>query len=332
MIWLTWRQMRTQTIWTTGLLAAAAAYLLWLAWAIRDYYDLNVTNCTSECTADNARRLMSQQFELTLMLAGMLVIAVPAFIGAFWGAPLISRELETGTHRLAWTQTITRTHWLAVKVAIVGGTSILFSGALSLLLTWATEPYDAAVDARFTAFTFAARNLAPFGYAALAFSIGITVGLLTRRTLVAMAATMIAFLLFQILMATALRPHFAEPVTATYEFAEVHTVGSADTVGIGPDGAAVQGFLLPGAWVLTDTAPVVDSTGTQITMEQFEACEADGVTDMDECFTGLGATFTVQYQPADRYWTFQWIEVGIALALSGILLAIAFWKLPRGVN
>lgn len=39
----------------------------------------------------------------------LVVLAVPAVIGMFWGAPLISRELETGTHYLAWNQGVTRT-------------------------------------------------------------------------------------------------------------------------------------------------------------------------------------------------------------------------------
>ena len=34
----------------------------------------------------------------------------------FWGAPLLAREFETGTFRLAWTQSVTRTRWLAVKL------------------------------------------------------------------------------------------------------------------------------------------------------------------------------------------------------------------------
>jgi len=44
-------------------------------------------------------------------LARRLVVAVPGLIGIFWGAPLVARELETGTYRLAWTQSVTRKRW-----------------------------------------------------------------------------------------------------------------------------------------------------------------------------------------------------------------------------
>ena len=64
-------------------------------------------------------------------LLQLLVIAVPALIGIFWGAPLIGRELETGTHQLAWNQTVTRTRWLAVKLTVVGLASIATAAILS---------------------------------------------------------------------------------------------------------------------------------------------------------------------------------------------------------
>ena len=60
----------------------------------------------------------------------------------FWGAPLVARELETGTFRLAWTQSVTRTRWLAVKLALVGLASMAVAGLLSLILTWWSSPID----------------------------------------------------------------------------------------------------------------------------------------------------------------------------------------------
>src|SRR6185369_4964630 len=61
---------------------------------------------------------------LTRFAAGLVVIVVPALIGAFWGAPLIAREFEAGTHRLVWTQSISRNRWLAGKLAVVGTATI----------------------------------------------------------------------------------------------------------------------------------------------------------------------------------------------------------------
>ncbi|GAB4003348.1 hypothetical protein GCM10029992_44650 [Glycomyces albus] len=126
MIWLTWRQMRAQTLWTAGLLAAIAAYLLYIAYDLRESYRVNVTECTTGCAG--AARVVADQFGGSIMLIELLILAAPALIGAFWGAPLITRELESGTHRLVWNQSVTRTRWLTAKLALVGGLSVAFTG------------------------------------------------------------------------------------------------------------------------------------------------------------------------------------------------------------
>ncbi|WP_026931646.1 ABC transporter permease subunit [Glycomyces tenuis] len=332
MIWLTLRQFRIQSLIGAAAIAATAIYLAVLGTTIRTVYDRNVTDCTSACDEGAARQLIADQFGLTLMLLGGFLIAVPALIGAFWGAPMITRELETGTHRLVWNQSVTRRRWLTIKLAVGGGASVITVGALSLMLTWAAHPYDTFVDDRFTPLTFAARNLAPLGYAALAFVVGLTVGLLTRRTLAAMAITLVALIAFQVLMANMVRPNMFEPETDTVTVAEAREAGRIDMLGFGPDGGTVQGYTVPGAWVLTDAAEVVDGEGNTISHEQLSACESDGTTMPDECLTSMGAQFTIEYQPGDRYWTFQWIELGLALALTAILIGVAFWKIPRGLN
>lgn len=329
MIWLTWRQMRAQTLWTAGILAAVAAYLLYLASDIRESYRLNVTDCTTAC--DEAAQLIGDQFGASLLMIGLLLLAGPALIGAFWGAPLVTRELETGTHRLVWNQSVTRKRWLAVKLVVVGGVSVLFTGALSLLLSWAAGPYDKLVDSRFEPLTFAARDLAPFGYAVLAFTLGLAVGVLIRKTLVAMAVTLLVFVVFQLLMANVLRPHFAEPVTETIAWADANTFGQIDSFGIGPQGVGIQEYKIPGAWVLSGVITVYKGDGTEFNSADLDACDQQVLTP-DECLLDMDATFDVTYQPADRYWTFQWIELGTAVGLSALLAGVAFWRIPRGLN
>ena len=76
---------------------------------------------------------------------GVLVIVVPGIIGLFWGAPLVARELEAGTFRLAWTQSVTRTRWLAVEARRRRpGVSMAVAGLLSLMVTWWASPPEPA--------------------------------------------------------------------------------------------------------------------------------------------------------------------------------------------
>jgi hypothetical protein len=39
--------------------------------------------------------------------------------------------------------------------------------------------------------------------------------------------------------------------------------------------------------------------------------------------------YSVRYQPADRYWTFQWLESAGYVALAGLLAGFAFWRIRR---
>ena len=140
------------------------------------------------------------------------VLALPAIIGVFWGAPLVARELEAGTHRLVWTQTVTRTRWLATKVGLIGLAAMAAAGLLSLVMTWWSGPIDRPRSRAGRARTgssasrgcrrwmFDARGIAPIGYAAFAFALGVTAGLVLRRTVPAMAVTLAVFVAVQIAM------------------------------------------------------------------------------------------------------------------------------------
>jgi hypothetical protein len=103
--------------------------------------------------------------------------AVPAIIGMFWGAPLIARELEAGTFRVAWTQSVTRARWLAVKLGLAGLASMAAAGLVSLMVTWwssRVDPLDPFGMNRLQPAMFGTRGIAPIGYAAFAFVLGVT--------------------------------------------------------------------------------------------------------------------------------------------------------------
>ena len=48
-----------------------------------------------------------------------------------------------------------------------------------------------------------------------------------------------------------------------------------------------------------------------------------------QCLVQHGFTFWTSYQPASRFWPFQWIEGGWLLALSVLLMAVTVWLVRR---
>jgi ABC-type transport system involved in multi-copper enzyme maturation permease subunit len=327
MIWLTWRQFRGQALVAAAALAALTIFLVILGLQLRSAYDANVA-CTG-CSAQTGADLLKDRYFNVLLLTGFFIIVVPALLGAFWGAPLIARELEAGTHRLAWNQSITRTRWLAVKLSFVTLAGVAFAGALSLLFTWAASPYDRALDDRFDPLFFPTRNLAPLGYAVFAVVAGITIGLLLKRTVVAMAVTLGVFLAIQILMPTVIRPHLQAPITNDVQF----TAGGAHGIWVNQTGRVqVEGYDVPGAWMLTGEATLLDATGAQPEKGAIKKCFTGDFRKDKACLEGLNLHSVQTYQPADRYWTFQWLEFGIYLLLALLFAGYAFWRIPRGVS
>ena len=150
------------------------------------------------------------------------MLVLPALIGLFWGAPLLTRELEAGTHRLVWNQSVTRTRWLAVKLALTGLAAMTAAGLGSLAVSWWSSPIDktAANVPQMGPVVFAARGIVPIAYAAFAFALGVTVGMLVRRTLPAMAITLAVFVAVQFAMPLLVRPHLVPPTRSTIEITE----------------------------------------------------------------------------------------------------------------
>lgn len=138
MIWLTWRQFRVQAVAVAGLLAAFAVLLLVTGpHLVTLYRDSGFAACHGNCGASVGSFLTmlnaDRPYHLVYLLGAALIVVLPGVIGLFWGAPLIARELETGTFRLAWNQSVTRDRWLTAKLGVLG----LASMAAAILLAWA---------------------------------------------------------------------------------------------------------------------------------------------------------------------------------------------------
>jgi hypothetical protein len=323
MIRMSLRQFRIQALVGAFLLVLAAIYLLRLGGDIRAVRDTS--------------QLPSQYGQTMLFLAAGFGL-VPALVGAFWGAPLIARELETGTHRLAWNQSVPRRRWLAVKLTVLGLASMVIAGTLCALLTWAAAPVDQVTGDRFSAILFGARGIAPIGYATFGFTFGAVTGLLVRRTLPAMALVFLAVIAVQLAVPNLLRPHFmpAERVTAPMS---ADAINQARMLGSITGGPVVGGIEIPDAWV-TDTSKLLTPDGRQLSDAAFDECFSNapktGATgtfgDTAVCLGKLDLRVDMAYQPNRRFWPFQWIELTLYLGISALLAAVGLWRVQRRVS
>lgn len=347
MIWLTWRQFRAPAAAVFGTLSAFAVILAVTGPRIADEYATGIASCTADSGAckEFVDRFFND-YQNTFLAVTALVLLLPALIGLFWGAPLFTRELETGTHRLVWNQSVTRTRWLTVKFGVTGVAAMLAGGLGSLAVTWWARTFEqAAIEdfPRLSAMVFDARGVVPIAYSAFAFALGVTVGMLVRRSLPAMAITLAVFAAIQIAMPIVVRPHLLPPTEATVELTPsiIDTFGRNTGAGVihieaqAPD---------PGGWLLS--SQTLDPSGTAVDSIPLSAspgpcnpsaspgagAKGAAADPMSLCLNELnrlGYRQQLTYHAPTRFWPFQWIESAIYLGLTLGLAGFCFWWIRR---
>ena len=333
MIRFAWFRFRTQALVALGVLAVLAVVLVVTGIRLAHAYAAAVAACKPHGDCATALSLFPSHGYLTASNGmHLLVIAIPCVLGMFWGAPLAAREFETGTFRLAWTQGSTRTRWLAVKLAVVGAASIAVAGLLSLMVTWWSSPIAAAqMTARLDPGIFSKSGIAPVGYAAFAFASGVAAGLLSRRTLPAMAVTLAIFAaVVWFAFPLWVRPHLLPPAQTTVPLSTTSINGYV-LVGDGRMVVQTAPPDLPGAWILSNqlTTPAGRPAPTIPATQACASNTSSGQT-CNAYVESLHLRQTVTYEPASRYWPLQWYETGIYLALALALAGLCLWWIRPG--
>ncbi len=345
MIRFAWLQLRTQATVALAALFAFAVVLAATGPHLASLYTSAITGCHGGTCANAANTFLSRltvtsPYPIVYVLAVGLILAAPAIIGIFWGAPLIARELETRTFALAWTQSVTRTRWLVTKLALTALAAMAVTEALTLIQAWWADPISKAVDlggpypvgsvfgeGRLGSFIFPTSGITPLGYAAFGFALGTATGALIRRTVPAMAVTLAIFAAVQIAVPLSVRPHLISPDRTV-----VSGPSFFQTAGLSV--GTLTASTVPGqpeAWILSSEA--INAAGQPVNSIP-AACLSPSLgkgapQNAGACMASRGIRETITYQPADRYWPFQWIETGIFLALALGLAGTCFWRLGR---
>jgi ABC-type transport system involved in multi-copper enzyme maturation permease subunit len=343
MIRFAWLQFRVQATVALAVLLAFAVLLAVTGPRLTSLYASAITGCHGGGCANAASMFLSRlaatsTYPTVYMLGVALILAAPAIIGIFWGAPLIAREFEGRTFALAWTQSVTRARWVMVKLALTGLAAMAVTEALTLMQAWWADPISHAIglggpyssgsafgEGRFGSFIFPASGIAPLGYAAFGFALGTAVGALIRRTVPAMAVTLAIIAAVQVAVPLWVRPHLMPPdrtVVSGPSFFQAASM-SVGTLTAG----TVPGQ--PEAWILSSGA--INAAGQPVSTIPAACLPASAVKapSPGSCLARRGIREAITYQPASHYWPFQWIETGIFLALALALAGVCFWRLGR---
>jgi ABC-type transport system involved in multi-copper enzyme maturation permease subunit len=335
MIWFTWRQFRTPIWITAGALAVIAVLLAVTGHNLADQWSSSgAASCRADC--GSAIRDFLQQattganavvYEFTLIL----VYLVPALIGIFWGAPLLARELEAGTHRLAWNQSVTRGRWLATKLAVTGAASAATAG----LLSWAVGAWAHHVDhAKYhwiSPQTYGARGIVPVGYALFALALGTTLGMLIRRAVPAMVATLAGYAVAVASMPLWIRAHLL-PAKHTATPLDLSRVAEFSMTRGGAAMRVVSGAVPGNAWILSNRTITPDGGVFTGPADPRYCGDGQGAKACLHWIGTLGLRQDLTYQPGSHLWPLQWIETGIFVAAAALLTTFCFWWVRRRLS
>jgi hypothetical protein len=318
LIWITWAQHRREAL-VSGLIlmVAATGLLVTGVKMLTDFDRSGIARCFMTgspasgvfATGSSCETVLGDfplRWHTATIAAFFSLVALPALLGVFVAAPLFSREFEEGTNLLAWSQSITKIRWAVVKIGLIAVFVVVTSTALTLIVIWWHRPLDqAAYNGQWDAFDI--EGMTPIAYAIFALALGTLAGLIIRRTVPAMAVTLFVFVAVRVLVAQA-RPHFVMPLT-----------GSASDI-------------QPGAWAISQSY-YADAQRHQLPLDQvntvmagYRGASASGATDY---LRQHGIRLLADYQPADRFWTFQLIEAAVFVAIAAALLVVSLWWLQR---
>jgi hypothetical protein len=312
--WVTWRQHRATLISVPAVIAAAAVFLVVFGLQVHHAY-ATLVHCPLNQGAQSAacaaafRNFNNTDWPLGNACSILMALA-PVLIGAFAGAPLLARELESGTYRYAWTQGLARERQAIAKLVLMGLSLAVLAAVLGQLFAWFFQPflYTEQMNNLSTEGVFDTQGLAFPAFTLVAFAVGAFLGMLFRRIIPALAATLGVYLAIR-LGAWALRGQY--PLSTVTNNAKL--IGSFGTV-------SHPGF----PWVLSSwvTGPGGHLASAAI---QNQVQNAPGVG----MSVPHGYTEWFRWIPPDRFWPMQFIQAGWLLVLAVAIMAGTVWLVRR---
>ncbi|WP_274560141.1 ABC transporter permease [Streptomyces spiramyceticus] len=310
-----WALLRIHRIplWTAlAFIVLAAAVTGFLRWAASAYPDENVPCPSGSGVCPNtflgwasAQILLSEYIKN----GANALLLLPLLVGAFVAGPVVARELEAGLHRLAWTQSVPPARWLASKLALAATLTVAGTLALmGILKLGGWEVLSGRTGRWADPGVYEASGPALIAYCLLGVAVGALIGLLVRRTLLAMSIT--GVITGTVLMVMG---------SLRWSLIPVRTITEPGNE---------QGF--PGPYPPLKSF-IMDSGVQNAAGDRFERHEC--VTHKIPgayCPTDVQVTsWYVDFHPYAHFWYVQLIETGILLALTAAAAYAAFRVLRR---
>jgi hypothetical protein len=333
--WVTWRQYRAALAGAVALFAVIAAYLAYLGQEIHHAYDSfnacrpaslrglplaeNGNLAIASACGDLERAFMSfygsgrgsvMSSGINAQTVPFLLLAVPVLVGAFVGGPVLARELESGTFRFAWTQGAGRMRLAAARLVPLAVVLTAAAYGLSALFSWYISPFvQSGVTGKFPMQLFGTMGTDFAAWTLFSFALTAFAGVLLRRTVTALAASLVFLTVADVVTIMAMRQHYLTPVVVS-----------------GAEPASPGNWVI-GNWFTSTSGGPVDQNAAAFVVGHLPPGASASQT-----IGALASHHYLQwwsYQPASRWWEYQLVEGGWLLAASVLLIAAAVLLIRR---
>jgi hypothetical protein len=321
MTWLVWRQRRGEAIGVTLVLAGLGLVALPMGLHLHQVAAaFSLGRCQSASPGAGCAWAVDAFDAVSRLLTGLVpwLSFLPGLLGVFVGAPLIAREIEEGTWRLAWSQSVTRRRWLRAQLTGAGLLVVAGAAVLTIIFMWWLIPWD-NLNGRLANDAFDTYGLIPAAWSVCVFGIGVLAGTLARRVVPAMAITLGAYLAIRLPIEFHFRSGYLPPVTLW---------------------GASPAYSLPSGDLQLTFGTVAPHSHHLLTAQQYDQLQhlaqaatgqAQGaastyqaqLAQFSHYLSAHGYTQVFTYQPASRLWAFQGIETAICLVIAALAIGIA---------
>lgn len=309
MTWLGWRLQRTESLIAGGVLLVVALLLLPSGLEMASAYHHDGLSACLGASAGGSCQEAIDSFTTRFQRLGNVVpwlTLLPGLIGVLFAAPFIG-ELESGTYRLAWTQSVTRRRWIAGKLGFAIGSTVVAAVALTLFMTWWRTPF-VHLQGRMDQSIFDSEGTVVTAYALFALGLALAVGVIWRRAVPALVVAFLGYFASRLFVDMWLRQRLVAPESSTWRMT-------------GREPASLWH-----AWVLNQFPS--DRLGNM--SQPFFACAsvAKGNAKLIDpnCLAAHGGGYMhAAFEPASRFWLLQGVETSLFAGAALALIALAAW-------
>ncbi len=218
MTWLTWRLHRTEAAIGTLLFAALIGIMLLGPRSVdAAYHAAMAGGCFENSKGILCSERLTTYFNLSSRWSNLTILlhGVPLAAAVLLAIPTL-QELERGTHRLAWTQSISRRRWSLSRVGFAAGIATLVALIwAAAAMEWRSSIVRGGEQQRFGQNAFDLSPAVMFGYGLFAVALALAAAVVVRRLVPTLAVLAVGFIGARIFTAFVLRERYRDPIEET---------------------------------------------------------------------------------------------------------------------